>query len=174
MSEEWKIVTIAEFADLYEVSNFGEVRSLDRIGSGGRAGKGARHYRGRIMRPHVTRKGYLTIYLRSAPSYRNVQVHRLVAMAFIPNPHGLPEVNHIDCDKTNNRVTNLEWTSRNGNHAHAVKSGLHMACIRKLSDEDVVHIIAMGEMLSHAEIARRYGVNQSTVTRIINGQRRQH
>lgn len=171
--EEWKSVPITEVAAFYEISDLGRVRSLDRIASGGRAGKGIRPYHGRIMRPRIGSRGYLSVYLRAAPFYRNVPVHRLVALAFIPNPLGLPEVNHIDCNKTNNRAANLEWVSRLGNHAHAVKSGLHMACIRKLSDQEVADIRALIG-IRHAEIAKRYGVNTSTITRIINGLRRQH
>ena len=61
------------------------------------------------LKPQIKKNGYLQVGLHNKPSHRYVTVHRLVAEAFIPNPNNLPEVNHKDEDKTNNRVNNLEW-----------------------------------------------------------------
>ena len=57
---------------------------------------------------------------------RLASVHRIVAGAFIPNPYGLPEVNHIDCDRTNNRVDNLEWCTHIDNVHYSIKMGNHI------------------------------------------------
>lgn len=178
--EQWRPVPIPQFSHLYEVSNFGRGRSLDRaeqqmVGSGIRV-VWSRPFKGKMLRGNANNRGYPSVYLRCAPLGRNVAVHRLVAGAFIPNPDDLPEVNHRDTNKTNNRDTNLEWISRVGNHTHAVEAGIMPFCNRKLSSDDVATIkqLASGQEFSYREIAKRFGVTQPTVSRIVNGSRRKH
>lgn len=91
MLEIWKSID-----ERYSVSNLGRIKSLY-------AGKE------RILKPFVDAKGYLKVDIRSPKKRKSYFVHRLVAMAFIPNPNGYNEINHKDEDKTNNAVTNLEW-----------------------------------------------------------------
>lgn len=69
----------------------------------------------RYLRPHLTNRGYLRIALSKDKSVKQISVHRIVAEAFIPNPEGLTDVDHIDGDKLNNRVENLQWMSRSDN-----------------------------------------------------------
>ena len=169
--EEWRPVPIAEYAAFYEVSDLGRVRSLDKIGRA-KAG-GSRKFTGRVMRPRLGSRGYLNVYLRSAPLFRNAPVHRLVAGAFIPNPGNLPEVNHMDMVRTNNRRDNLEWATRLGNYSHAIKNGSTTAIQRKLSADDLSVIrlrSANGD--SNTAIAADFEVHQSTISRIVNGLRR--
>lgn len=103
--EEWR--PIVGFEGLYEVSNTGQVRSLDRclVNSLGRSV----FIKGKLLKIYDNTFGYKFVSLvmdkHSSPTY----VHRLVAQAFIPNPQGLPQVNHKDENKSNNRVENLEW-----------------------------------------------------------------
>jgi len=105
---------------------------------------------------------------------RNAQVHRLVALAFIPNPANLPEVNHINLDKIDNAIDNLEWVSRLGNFLHADAAGVALMR-RKLSDNDINDIRALWKNgVSQIEIVHRYGIVQGTVSRIVNGKRRFH
>ena len=107
--EEWR--DIKGYEGLYQVSNFGRVKSLERV----------THFRGksrvepeRIMK--VThRSGYEVLILRKCNARVSKQVHRLVAEAFIPNPHNYPIVNHKDFIRTNNRVDNLEWCTQKHN-----------------------------------------------------------
>lgn len=105
MKEFWK--DIENFEGKYQVSNKGRIKSLPRdvLCSNGKVLPVKEH----ILKPKVTINGYLMVVLRlnNKSYYRNI--HRLVAQAFIPNPDNLPEVNHIDEDKTNNKVDNLEW-----------------------------------------------------------------
>ena len=115
MQEIWK--DIVDYENLYQVSNLGRVRSLDRIIVDSR---NVRKFKGVDLKKHKKKSGYLTVQLK----HKDFQIHRLVAKAFIPNPDGKPQVNHKDGDKQNNRVDNLEWCTCEENINHAYKSGL--------------------------------------------------
>lgn len=100
--EEWK--DIQGYEDMYMVSNLGNVISLKREEP--------------YLMKHHEHNGYLYVMLSIDGVKRFVTIHRLVAVAFIPNPDNLPEVNHKDEDKTNNHVENLEWCSREYNASY--------------------------------------------------------
>lgn len=100
MAEIWK--PIKGYEGLYEVSNYGRVKSLNWNG------KGAVGY----MTLRKKNTGYLAVLLSKNGVSKYTLVHRLVATAFIPNPENEETINHIDEDKTNNRADNLEWCSR--------------------------------------------------------------
>lgn len=115
MEEIWK--DIKGYEELYQVSNLGRVKSLSRFAYN--------HFtKERIMTPIITKKGYLQIRIRANCKAKGFKIHRLVAEAFIPNPNGLPQVNHIDGNKQNNCVDNLEWCTCKENMQHAVTHGL--------------------------------------------------
>lgn len=99
----WK--EISGYEGLYEVSDTGLVRSLNFNHTG----------KTRIISPGKQRDGYLAVQLCKDGIRKNLLVHRLVANAFIQNPQNLKTVNHIDEDKTNNNVSNLEWMSHGDN-----------------------------------------------------------
>lgn len=111
-TEIWK--SIEGYEGLYEVSNLGRVRSLDKIDSLGRL------HRGKIKNTQVN-FGYCVVMLFNKKRYKNFRIHRLVAKAFIPNPDNLPCVNHKDEDKTNNCVDNLEWCDHLYNNNYGTK-----------------------------------------------------
>ena len=107
--EEWR--EIEGFKGLYQVSNLGRVKSLERKVWNSR-GKG--YYMivpERIMKPIKTKNGYLQVDLCKDGKIKRHLIHRLVAEAFLENTNNLPEVNHISEDKEDNRVSNLEWCS---------------------------------------------------------------
>lgn len=76
---------------------------------------------GNVLAPHPNKKGYLRVDLYLDGEKKHKRVNRLVAQAFIPNPDGLPQVNHIDGNKQNNSVTNLEWCTNDDNNKHRQK-----------------------------------------------------
>ncbi len=80
---------------------------------------------GRILIPRKHTNGYQTVLFCNGIVQKNKYIHRLVADKYLANPMGLPEVNHIDGDKTNNRVSNLEWCNKSFNSKHAYDTGLN-------------------------------------------------
>ena len=101
IEEIWR--PIEGYEGLYEVSNLGRVRSLDRFYY--------RLHKGKVLSPTKDRYGYLTVTLNCNGKSKTIKIHRLVAQAFLPNPDNLPQVNHKDEVKSNNCVDNLEWCS---------------------------------------------------------------
>ena len=120
MHEVWRPVT--GYNGRYEVSNLGEVRSLERTK---RNNGGAQRIPSHVMRQSQNHKGYKIVHLSKDGANTWVMVHRIVALAFIPNPEGKPQVNHIDGDKNNNAANNLEWVTNAENMRHAVENGLN-------------------------------------------------
>lgn len=116
MREHWQ--DIEGFEKIYQVSNLGNVRSLDRLLRNGR------NLKGRVLKKTPDKDGYLTITFSVNGKHACPKVHRLVAIAFIPNHESKSEVNHKDGDKTNNKVSNLEWVTRLENITHAYENGL--------------------------------------------------
>lgn len=110
IEEIWKSI---EGYPKYEVSNLGNIRSLNY-----------RHTnKVKILKPHTNNNGYLLINLYQMGKMKTVQIHRLVAETFIPNPDNLPVVNHKDENKHNNCVDNLEWCTHkyNSNYGTAIE-----------------------------------------------------
>lgn len=121
------------FPERYEVSNMGNVRAKSRVCKTyfkRKSKKEAETYSNpafplRVLKPEIMKKGYLRIELHNDDSQETkIMVHRLVAMAFIPNLNNLPQVNHIYGIKSDNRADNLEWCSNQDNIIHAFKTGL--------------------------------------------------
>ncbi len=122
---EWK--DIKGYEDFYEISSTGIVRSKPRTltDSIGRT----RSWEGRILNPDIAPNGYYRITLSVNRKRKQVYLHRLLAEYFIENPNNYPQVNHIDGNKLNNRLENLEWCTVQENTIHAYKHGLiHHVC----------------------------------------------
>ena len=111
--EEWR--PVVGYEGLYEVSNMGRVKSLERTARCGLNGGCYRTVPERILKLNKDSNGYLQVNLCKDGKRKNCLVHGIVAQAFLENPMGYTEVNHIDEDKTNNCMDNLEWCSRSYN-----------------------------------------------------------
>lgn len=121
-------------------------------------------------RPH--RGGYALVTLRDGGRSETTTFHRVIAMAFIPNPDGLPCVRHIDADKQNNAVSNLAWGTYGDNEADKVPLGLRRygTAKMKLNREARDKILKEAKLgATRKELADKFGVNRSTITRLING-----
>ena len=162
--EVWK--DISGYEGRYQVSNLGNVRSLDRLVASKNGSFASR--KGQTLIQNKRRSGYLCVNLCTHGRSRVVETQRLVALAFIPNPEQLPCVNHVDEDKTNNAVTNLEWCTQ----AYNVKYGTRTLRARqsmingKLS-KPVVQCDLDGNVIaefpSFAEVRRKLGFDPAKV-----------
>ena len=118
-NEEWR--PVVGWEDYYEASSLGRVRSLPRVVT--RADGIVVRYSGKLMSQKPDRLCYVTITLSANGVYKRVKAHRLVAEAFIPNPEGLPEVDHLNGMRNDNRVDNLAWATRSDNCRNRVLDG---------------------------------------------------
>ena len=120
MKEEWR--PVQDYEESYEVSNLGRVKSLDRYIM---KGKYPIHRKGKILKLIEDGHGYMYVCLANDGIQHQRLVHVLVATAFIPKPNSKLEVNHIDGNKKNNAVSNLEWVTHKYNIQHSFETGLH-------------------------------------------------
>lgn len=146
----------------HEVSNYGNVRGYRRK---------------KILTPPLDQRGYK----RTKIGKKSVRVHRLVALTFIPNPDNKPQVNHIDGDKTNNHIENLEWVTNDENREHAVKLGLYKDNKSVLWEKLKRKVVAygldgklVGEFESLQEAARQLNADASNIHAAINGRIKSH
>lgn len=176
-TEAW--LPVVGYESLYEVSDLGQVRSLGRCVL--KANGVAEKRRAGMLRPRLAGKGYLYVTLYANGVRNQVAVHRLVARAFIGPDHGL-HVNHIDLDKANNRVENLEWVTRSGNAQHALRAGCYRRIhsdvrslarnnprkAKKLTSAQVEEIksLARAGALRQKDIASMFGITQAVVSKI--------
>ena len=116
MKEIWKKLKDNGF---YEISNYGRFRSLDRYVKNG---NGVRIAKGKIIKPTLTRNGYLEYSYKVDGKRKVILAHRLVAMHFIENPNNLPQINHKDENIKNNVVTNIEWCSAKYNANYGTRN----------------------------------------------------
>lgn len=147
----------------YELSNTGLVRSLPR----------GRKKDTTILKPTISKRGYFVVCIRDCGFRKTVKVHRLVAKMFIPNPHNLPEVNHIDANKLNNKIENLEWCDRLHNARHAYNLGLFKKINYSCVSTKVKSVnISTGEVRyfkSFRQASNELKVNYTSIPRVISG-----
>lgn len=121
MNEEWR--EIKGFEGRYAVSNLGRVKSLPRLVNNH---TGEINLKGKILKQRPDNKGYMRIDIKdNSGKKKYMGIHRVVALTFIDNPLNKPQVNHIDGNKSNNNVDNLEWVTNSENQIHAYKRGLN-------------------------------------------------
>lgn len=167
MEEVWK--DIPGYVGKYQVSTFGRVRSLSRMVTG--KGLKLRSLSGRILR-QSTKAHYNTVHLGHKNSKK---VHRLIAITFIPNVNNYPQVNHIDGNKKNNHVTNLEWCTQSQNQKHAYLLGLQKPfSIGKKGRPIIVFDMEGNELKRYNKIkecAEDMGLRVNSIRRVLVGRR---
>lgn len=154
-----------------EVSTMGRIRTLDRVVPNR---KGTRLVKGHVLKPFYSGRGYMQVQFYMNGKRFNKKVHRLVVEAFIPNMDNLPEVNHKNCDRDDNRVENLEWCSRSYNRQYREKYGVSQAEAQghplfavNLSTLEVSHFRSQGEA------GQALGVDKGNINRVIKGRLKQ-
>lgn len=168
---EWR--AIAGYEGLYEVSDDGHVRSLTRYVKK-RTGVIA-PVAGRVLKAAPSRRGYLAVSLWRENAGKTREVHRLVAIAFVPNPLGLPEVDHIDSVRKNNSAANLTWCTRSENLQRAHARGVTRAVINpkrapKLTIDAVLAIRSRREQgESYGKIGRDFDISRAYAREICLG-----
>jgi hypothetical protein len=147
----------------YEVDELGQVWSLPKkTRKGTRLIKALRH----------PKTGYMYLDLCKDGGIKKFTVHRLVALAYLPNPENKPQVNHINGDKTDNRLENLEWCTRSENQKHSIDIGLRSTkgvknsqC--KLTEQDVLYIRNSKE--NGSILAKKFNISHPTICDIRKG-----
>ena len=152
--EVWK--DIKEYEGLYQVSNQGRVKSL-------------KYGKERILKPERTHNGYLRVGLLKNRNRKMFMVHRLVGQAFLTNSHNLPQINHKDEDRTNNRVENLEWCDGKYNMNYGTRT---QRVTEKLS-KPVLQYTKDGEFIrewkSGVDIKSNLGYSRGNISQCCNG-----
>lgn len=172
MTEEWR--DIKGYEDLYQVSNLGRVRSLDRYEF---FSLGKRFRKGIIIKSSEDKNGYNRVSLTKDGKQKFFFVHRLVAEAFIPNPNNLPFINHKDEVKYNNCVDNLEWCTHeyNMNYGNRLQKCSKSLTNRRDLSKSVLQFTLDGtfvaEYPSTMEAERMLGVNHSSISACCRGKK---
>ena len=169
--EIWK--DIKNYEGLYQISSYGRVKSLERKDGIGR------NIKERILKPGINTKKYFFISLSKNNNQKTYVIHRLVALHFIPNSLNKPQVNHIDSDKSNNYIDNLEWCTHSENIQHAWKNGL-CENVRKTASingkkycSKKVKCIETGIIyISVNEASRQTGFNRTNIAACCRGLRK--
>jgi len=160
-TEVWK--DVEGYKGRYKVSNFGKIKDVKKD---------------RLLKLTPTKKGYLRVRLSDGEKVNKLRVHRVVAVAFLgKHSHdGRNQINHIDCNKSNNHVDNLEWVSHAENIKHAYENELlgnkgfnETKQLYKTTDKDVkvIRYLYNTTTLSYKSIGEIFGLNQSTVRLIV-------
>jgi hypothetical protein len=165
MSEIWK--DIEEFPK-YQVSSLGRIRSL-------------KFKESRFILSQLGKNGYYFVcfYIRGKPKVRDI--HRLVALHFVPNPYNKGQVNHINGDKTDNRAENLEWLTPSENQQHSIRTGLRndrgeASVNSKLTEAQVLDMRKMyqEEDITYLDLSKRFSVHRDYVGLVIRKERWAH
>lgn len=159
-----------------QANQFGEIRTIDRTITDENGRK--RFVKGRLLKQHINKaNSYVYVSFNVNGKSISRRSHRIVASCFLPNPDNLPEVNHIDCNRANNAVDNLEFCTRQYNNAYKEKFGISSKEAAKAQRKPLYAVnLKTGKVLqfeSRSEVVRQLGVNQAHVNDVLAGRRNQ-
>lgn len=160
-NEIWE--PVKDYEGLYEVSNLGDVKSL-------RTFCRSKH-KTKLVKKQIS-GGYIKVHLSKNHSTKLVRLHRIIAIAFIENPHNKPHINHINGIKTDNRIENLEWVTAKENLHHALNTGL--LSFVNMSNVTITPKLALEIYVSDLkkiDIAIKYKISYDVVKKIKRGER---
>lgn len=170
--ELWR--SVPGYEGIYEVSDNGNVRSLDRMIY--RATGKPFFKKGKILRAGVDTNGYYYVNLYRDGVPRHESVHRLVATAFVDNPQKYPVVNHINEDKKDNRPCNLEWCTEkyNTNYGKGISRKVYSRKVySRIKNRKPFLCVENGKMyINQNECARELGINQGSIGKVLQGKRK--
>lgn len=150
-----------------EVSTLGRVRTLDRLVS---SEERTQFTKGRILKQYTRKDGYLHVSIKVGGKWTFKKVHRLVAQTFLPNPHGFPMVNHKDCNRKNNNVSNIEWCDNSYNMKYREEfgeaSGMPVFAIN-------LNTLEVSRFSSQKEASLELGISQGNISNVIKGRYKQ-
>ena len=169
-TEQWK--DVVGYEGLYQISDLGRTKSKERktINSA----IGFQTVREKIKKTIKNKHGYIKVSLSKLGKNIYFSAHRLVALAFIPNPENKPTVNHIKGITWDNRTSELEWNTISENRTHAYQTGLQIGAIGekagacKLTEKQVLEIRAIGKTKTLKEIGGKYKVSPHAISKILN------
>jgi hypothetical protein len=176
--EQWK--PIAGYEGLYEVSDLGRIKGLEKKAWNGNSFIKIRE---RILKVFVNKSGYIHVSIYKDKKQKSFYVHRLVAESFVDNPENKPTVNHKNGIKQDNRCFNLEWSTYSENNQHSYDFGLkkrpkgELSVKTKFTNEKVLAVRRLYRMrpnLNKAALSRRLGVCESCVSNILSRKRWNH
>ena len=171
--EIWK--PVKGYEGFYEVSNLGRIRSLDRTVNCVHNSVAIK--KGKILKLSTIPKGYLCAHFSKYGKSKSIEIQRVVALAFIPNPNNLPCVNHKDEDKTNNKVDNLEWCTYKYNNTYGTR--LEKSAKKHINGKNAKTVYQysldekfLNEYPSCAELKRLYNYDASKISECCRGLRK--
>lgn len=181
MNEKWK--EICEYEGMYEVSSNGNIRSVNRKVFH-TSNNSMKTVEGVTLIQEQSNRGYKRVTLSKNGKVEKLSIHRLVAKAFIPNPDNKPHINHIDGDKKNNILSNLEWCTQSENMLHSSKvlgnkagkpmqgklgkdSPFSKKVVQLTKDDTFVN-----SFYGLHEAQRETGVNKANIGEVCNGNRK--
>ena len=168
--EIWK--DIKGYEGLYQVSNLGKVKSLERVFVDKIGHR--QHIKGRILKLTPDYRGYLLVSLcDNSGKKKTLRVHRLVCEAFHENPQNKPEVNHINEDKLDNQACNLEWVTSKENSNHGTRNARIGKANAKALSKPVGQYTRDGKLIkvwqSTMEVERQLGFDNSSISKVARG-----